>query len=507
MVQREVFAVVILVAALAAPSAAAFTSTTREILIAYDASATPIVVGAGEVRLVGDLTGRLLLEESTTTALTGIDSLRVATAKGSLDVHEATLEISRGALLWRFTTGSLAIDVAAPYALALAHPEGPIPSETGAPAAGFLLAGEDVRGSARWSGGSLELVPLDAIITIRDAHGQPVPDWDAREVNKDVTSAGGADDLVVTFLIEGAFDARIGSSIVAGAAGSAADLTLHVGRAEEDRFAQTVALLERTASAFSEEAPGIAGDQGPLAVLQRVSGILNGALLLVPGDGSTAEAIPRESRWGADEFAVGAFNMMRGDDLGVAWREGEMRIQGEPTVALGREGFAVDPPARLGIFPIVSVLLWAIAFGALVFVIVKRPPKGVHVRSIRLLSFAVYVAVLLGAVWLWDRSFTATFGTGVLASAREQGINAESLPQIATLGAIELVPWGTAALLFALPVRIALGVGLRYLGRGKSYKGVATAGGLVSLAILGPFYALWCFSLLWAQAGRVLGHG
>lgn len=493
---------------LAVPAAGAFSTDVHDLSITYDADAPPIIVAAGELGFGGSLTGGLLVGGSTTTALAHIPHLTIV-EKGEVSaiptlVEGATVEISSGALLARWDTGALTVGAGAPYGIGLALPQAPFPTKDNAPQAGFLLAGEALGGDVSWSGGEIELTPLDATLTVRDARGQPLPDWNARHVNAQSHDARDPEATSVVLRANGAFAGRLGATIVAGGAGAAADLALDVSPAADDRFAETVALLDSTSQEFSEQPQSFAGQQGPLALLDQMSGLLNGALILIPGDGTTTDPSPLESRWGAEPFAVGQFNIVRGDDLSVAWKEGDLRVSGEPTVALGREGFAVDAPITVWIFPIASLVLWILALGAIVWSFVKRPPAAKTVWSVRLGAAALWVLVLLLSLALWDRSFATTFGTSALTVAKAEGVSPATLPHIGVLAGLELAPWGIASLLFALPVRIAAGIALRHLGKGKSYKGLASAAGLVSLAIFGPIYALYCFNLIWARAASAM---
>lgn len=500
-----------LVLVLLAPTAAAFASDREELYLAYATGATPVVVASGALTLEGSVADGLFVGGSTGTTLTSIPRLTVVerneTNGSSQEYLAATLELNEGALLWVFAGKTVAIEVAAPYAIGLALPQAPLPTDGTQQHAGFLVAGEAIEGSLDWAQGEVELLPLDAIVTIRDSSGRPIGEWDSRGVNRGMTRLDQTDQLDIIFRADGDFGARVRALTLGGAAGANAALSLGVLRADEDRFDQTVALINREASSFSENGDGLGGDGGPLAMLRQISGILNGALLVIPGggDGTTAEAAPLESRWGEGTFDLGPLNLLRGDDLKVAWAEDEMRVEGEPTVALGRDGFAVDEPKTLGLFPIVSVFLWACALAAIVWYFVRKPPTGRPQMPLRLLSFGFYLLVLAGTFFLWDKSFNESFGLSVLSAIREDGISSATLPRIGVLAALEFAPWGIAALLFALPVRIVLGVALRYLGRGKSFKGIASAGGLVALAILGPIYALWCFNLVWQRAAAAMG--
>lgn len=489
------------------PSAQAFSSTPQELVIAYAADATPPVVSTGATSLRGTLTGSLFVGGSSATRLLAVPTLtllergpngtRVATT------HDATLELHEGALLLAQRGGTLVLDVASPYAIGLALPASPLPSE-GASTAGFLLAGDELAGSFEWTGGPLELKPFDAVLTIRDSHGKPLPDWEARHVNAGARSLTRDADVTLTFRAEGPFRGLIQGVVLGGSTGDDVGLQLRVRPADEDGFAAALDLLDAT-QFVGAEAPAFGGQGGPLAWLKQASGILNGALVMVAGDGTTAPATPVESRWGGDAFELGAITIVRGDDIGLHWKEGQMRVQGEPALVLGRDGFASQEPARVGIFPIASLVLWLAAAGATVYFVLRQPLRARTDLKLRASAFLVYVLALLGALYLWDRSFTESFGTGVVEVIRHEGLSVATLPKLGVLAAFEMIPWGIAALLFALPARIALGIALRYLGRGKSFKGLASAGGLVVLALLGPLYALYCFNLVWQRVGGSLG--
>jgi hypothetical protein len=151
------------------------------------------------------------------------------------------------------------------------------------------------------------------------------------------------------------------------------------------------------------------------------------------------------------------------------------------------------------VLPILSLVLWAIALGAVVWFFVKRPPKTKGPLGWRLGGLGAHIAVWILVAVLWDISFKATFGTSVLTLVRDVGISFATLPRIGILAAFEALPWSVASLFFALPVRIAAGIGLRQLGKGKALAGFAKAAGLISLIAFGPIYALWISNLVLAQ--------
>lgn len=496
----------LVLALLLLPTAGAFSSAQQPLTIAYAATGAPTMVTAGALFLDGNVSDGLLVAGSTGTSLDRVPDLVIIDRARGPDAgasqRGATVELLSGSLLWTFPAGSAAqLATSERYAVALALPQAPFPTEAARPPAGFVLASEEVNGTLAWTTGEVMLVPLNATITIRDARGQPLEGWNARRVNIGAGAESDPESLDVALAASGAFTTRIRAAILAGATGAPQGLRLVIGPAEEDRFAQTSErFVEASAGLFPSD------QQSPLDIFASVSGLMNGAVIVVPAaaGGAGAPSQLLESRFGDAEFPLGALTLVRGDDLALAWSPGRMELSGEPTVALGRDGFGVDEPVRVGIFPILSLVLWAFAIAAIVLYFVRRPPKAKGPITLRMASFAFYVVVLAVVLVLWDRSFTQTFGTGVGAVVREQGVNAGTLPTIGILAVFELVPWSIAAFLFALPVRIAAGVALRYLGRGKSFKGVATAAGLVSLAVFGPIYALWCFNLVWSRVSAAM---
>jgi hypothetical protein len=486
---------------LVAPTATAFPTSNQELYIAYDGAQVPVVLATGALALEGAGGRALLIGASNGTSFHDIPTLRIfdRTTGTEQTLSNATLVVETGIVLWTSdSAGTLAIDAGAAYGIGLGLPRAPLPSADGETIAGYLLASERVTGTAQWPGGDSTILPLDAVVTVRDAQGGAV--WQSRHVNADATPGGEVGDLDMLITTQGAYTARIDAGLLTGAADDTGTLTLRVAPAQEDRLRETVALLAEAGRGFFGE--GDSSEMQQLDVLGQISGLLNGALLVIPGP--EAEATPRESRIGADEFPLGAFTLVRGGETQLSWEEGEMRVAGEPSVALGRDGFAVAPPASVGILPVASLVLWLFALGAIVAYLVKRPPEGRHQLSMRLLSLGLWLLVLVGVFFFWDKSFEQTFGVGVI-STLAQGMSGANLGKAGILLMLELVPWGIAALLFALPVRIATGIGLRYLGRGKSFKGVATAAGLLSLAVFGPSYALWCFNLVWERAATAMG--
>ena len=492
-----------------APTAGAFATREEPLRVAYDQDASPVVFATGALAVEGRLERGYLASDVRGFALSAVPELTV-TERGLAGLprnqthRDVDVDVQGGALIWEFGAGDrLDLALAAPYGVGLALPQ--LPVAAGADAgAGLLVAAPALEGAFSWSGRAGRLVLLDASVTLRDASGAVLPGWAGRRVNANATAGSEPSDLDAFFHVSGAFEGVSDARMQGGAMGRSASLTLTVSDSGQDRFLDTLDVLERATEALGGEESAGLGRDNPLRGLAPYSGVLDGSLLVLgdtPGpDGEPIE--PVESRMGEAAFDVGPMALVRGE-MDVAWDAGQMRVQGTPVVALTSAGFAVEEPASLaGLVPILSLALWALAAAAIVVYFVKRPREGKGSLAMRLVSLAVHLVALAAVFWWWDASFAQTFGTSALTLLRE-GALLEDPVRLFVVLSLELAPWGVAALLFALPVRILLGVALRYVGRGKTYKGVAKAGGLVALGVLGPLYALWLVNV---TLGQMLEH-
>lgn len=484
---------------LAPPTAGAFSTRDEPVAIAYERGRTPIVFATGAIALEGEARGGLLATGADGFLLEDVPEItvteRLENGMGRNTTYRgADLVVHAGTLTWAFPEGgALDVDFEAAYGMGLALPRLPIALNEEGDGAGALLAGPALGGSFSWRGGASRLQLLDAEASILDASGKPAQGWDRREVNPGTTPASDLSAFSVVFTLSGgAFDGVPKARIVGVALGASKDLRMDVAPAAQDRFSETLdALGELGELAGDREGAQVLGEDNPLRQLEPFSGTLNGALVVSDGGGdANASVEPVESSIGGEPFDVGPLALLRGE-MSVAWGEDRMSVQGTPELAISRAGFAVDDTASVSFVPLLAVVLWAIALAAIVFYFVKRPPTGAEGGfALRIVSFAVHVVVLAAAFWWWDASFAETFGTSFLTLLRS-GTGLDDLARLGFVFAIETLPWGLAALCFALPVRIALGVALRYLGKGKAYKGIAKAGGFVALAAFGPVYALW----------------
>lgn len=505
----------LLAALLLAPGAVAFRGNEADVVIAYPQEGAPVSLALGELSVAGRVGGGLLLVDVSPLRLERVPSLTVAELDGNgpprnSTYRDVTVVVHAGDVLWPFAGGVVAtLDVSSAYGMGLALPQAPLPAAEGGAGPGFLVGGQEVGGGLSWSPGATAPLLLDASVTLLAADGSTVPGWDRRAVNAGVSPAspdglGGMDTLMEA---QGPFGGSVSAHAVGAALGTDADVALRAAPAAEEAFGATLDALAALGGSLGaqEEGSPFSADS-PLRALAGLAPVLNGAVLILPdAQGGLAEAPePLVSRVGESDFGVGPFTMLRGQEgMTVAWREGEMRVQGQPAVVMGRDGFATRSPPVLFGLPLLAILLWLVAAGAVVLFFVKRPPKGDTPLWLRLCGWAANLLALVLVFLLWDWSFAQTFGTSFL---RELG-RAETAGGAAGLGillALELLPWGLAALFFALPVRIAAAIGLRYLGRGKGLKGFATAASLLALGVLGPLHALWLVNLVVARAAGML---
>lgn len=484
------------------PVAGAFSSSVDEVHIRFDQNSAPLMLAAGKVDGAGIAREGLLSAFVSNASVGPIPSLRVIDARGLLPSERiilgATLLVRDGHLAWQFTDASAPVNASAEYAFALALPKSPF----GGDGPGFIMAGPEVVAGISWSRGTAQLVPVNATITILDASGKVVPGFDREKINEDADARGtDAPSQGVAFEATGAFSARVPSrALAAGLDPSSATMRIDVRAGKEDRFLDAARAIEDATGVFAqgESSGGSSGDSSGevLRQLGAFSGVFNGAILVIQGGQDNESAKPLEMRLGDTPIEPGPFTLLRSQDLALSWGDGAVGIQGHSSVAVSGQGFSVAPPLVVGPVPIISLVLWLAAAGSVVYFFVKRPPAAKGKWSIRGVGWGVYALVLVAVFWWWDTSFANTFGTSLLTLISSKGFTADGFNQFALVFGLEMFPWSLAALLFALPVRIGLGVLLRYRGEGSSYKGIAKAGGLISLAIFGPIYALWIANVL-----------
>lgn len=494
----------LLAALLLLPSALAFAAREEPLTLSYARADTPVVFAAGELGVAGAVHGGFLAADVRGVTLRDVPLVvvaeKLAAGVPKQDAYRnVTLVVHSGSLLLRQEGGArLDLELGAPYGLGMALPRLPVGGEMGEGGA-VLLAAPALAGSFAFRGVG-QFVPLDAEVSMLDASGAPLSGWDRRDVNPGARLDADPTSFSHAFRVSGPFrgesDARVQGAVI----GTGAPFSLSVSSSAQDRYADTLDALASAAVALGPDAAETLGEENPMYRLEPFSAVLNGALVVLGGAPGEAAPEPLVARLGEEDFDVGPLALMRGEDMTLAWEDDAMSVRGTPKVTIAGEGFAVEEPATVGgLVPVLALVLWVCALAAVVVFFVKRPPKGEGKLALRLFSLGVHVAVFALVFLWWDASFAETFGTSVLTLLFSGGAFGD-LPRLGIVAALEMAPWGLAALLFALPVRIVAGVALRYLGKGKSYKGVASAAGLAALGILGPFYALWLLNTVVSKA-------
>lgn len=498
-------AVLTLALVLLAPGAVAFRAPSEPVSLAFDADRAPLVTAAGALALEGRASGALVALGAENLSFGPVPEVVLArrSADGSFaneTIPRARVILHQGGLYWSFLDGATAqASLAAVFGLLVTLP-GNRTTESESEAAGsaraFLLAAPRTTGTVAWAAGSGDLFPMNATVSVLDARGNPVRGLDRARVNEGATpgnaTSGGGEGLVLR--LTGRFDVAWTSDVLLTSAGADANVAVGVARSGAPDFATLAHTLAAAGPALSGAGDGV---EDPFSGLSPVARMLNGAVLLFsPPDDTGARPAAIDARVGGDTVETGLISYLRAGDLAVAWRGDEMRVEGESALAFTANGFAVAAPPAIGPVPVVSLLLWLVAAAALAFFVVKRPPKDKAPLPLRLAAAATHVVVFLGVFVLWDRSFASTFGVSFLTMLGEDG------PWQVLLGvlAVQMLPWGLAALLFALPVRIAVGVAVRHFARKKGMKGFAEAAGLVFLAALGPLHALWIMNAVLVAA-------
>lgn len=488
------------------PTASAFPGTEHEVDIVYPADAGPLALVAGALGVEGTIVNGLLLGDAGGTRLGPIPTLVVVrTVDGAPERHElrdAVVAFSAGAVLVTPPAAGVTLAASAPYGVALGIAEAPF---EGVKSAGFLLSSTGATGTVGLPAGETALVPLEATLSILRADGTAFDGWADVDANRGRTtgdlSEGGREDQLafdgILLTATGPFEGAVAAKVLAGSAGGAGTLELTTRRADDPRFLDALDAL--SALPTGSDGGGL-GDNEQARQVEPISDIFNGgALLMNVAQGEREAPKPTSASISGAQTDVGAFSLVRGEGLSLAWQGNEMRLHGMAPLVVTSAGVAASDVTALGPFPIVSVVMWAFAVIALVLFFAKRPEKPQEkFWSLRLGSLAIHLLVLAGVFWWWDTQFAETTGTSFLtqlASGR-----AFDMTTLGAVLALQLVPWGLLALLFAMPVRIIAGVGLRYAKKGTAMKGLAKSAGLVTLAILGPFYALWVTNYLLKEA-------
>lgn len=485
------------------------------------------------------------------------------------EVNDATVVVHSGALVWIFQNGTASLNASTTYGFGMALPRSPFNVDQNSTAPALLIVAPRIEANVAWLSGQVLFTPIEARVSVLDASGRAVDGWDHRLLNEhtDIQNAQGSGNGqppsgdTATFTARGPFQANLVAQTIAGGLDERDPLMrLGVVESGEPAFLEAVGVLARLMDLISQGSGGGNGGGPPpdgssggqnggngdpsggndgtlpgavfapdngrstenggfgadaLSNLEALAPMLNGAVLVLNNGGLGGEeggepsgpATATRSKLGDDDLHVDPFALMRSKDLALAWGDGEVSVTGTSAMTLTRDGVSTSAPLVVGLVPILSVILWVGAVGAVVFFFVKRPPKSDGKWSLRILSLGIWLVVLVLVAWWWDHSFAQTFGTSILTILKTRGVAGTPYSQLALVFGLETIPWTLCAILFALPVRIMLGIALRYRGEGSSFKRVASAGGLVSLAIFGPLYALWIVNVLAQQIVSALSGG
>lgn len=472
--------------------------------VQYDAD-WPIVAGVGEVRAEGQLSGGMLGAALVETRF-GPTTLVVAERDGSggfanATYEGATLVVHEGNVLSVFPDAArLEGSYGADFGILNTLPGGGDgDAETNASSAdedlgpAVMVAALEVSGALRVAGDAIDLFLFNATASVLDASGRPVAGFAARDVNRGLTSSALEDNSSAT-LVRVAAGAPIAwrSSLLAGAPADG-ELVVTLSPAAQPRFAETISHLATVGTSLSGAEGG--GAEG-LDSLEPLEGALNGGLVLLNAASGEegGRLVPREATLDGEPLEPGLVVVLRGAST-LTWSSGTLAVAAEPTILFAGQGFAASAPPLVGPFlPVVSLLLWLLAIGAIVWFFVRRPPTDRAPRRHRLAVFGGHVLVFLLAFWWWDRGFQQILGVGVLDTLAGGAGRVEWIVAAGLL-AVELVAWVLAFLLFALPVRIAVGVILRQTTRHRGYKGAAGAAGLLALVVFGRPMVLWLLSV------------
>ncbi|MHB8605408.1 MAG: hypothetical protein ACYDCK_09150 [Thermoplasmatota archaeon] len=237
------------------------------------------------------------------------------------------------------------------------------------------------------------------------------------------------------------------------------------------------------------------GSLDGLRALEPLSGILDGAVLILRDTGSSGGPSQGPSR------LASMITLYRAGDLTLGWRGGAFVVEGQAALAFENASFG-DAALLKGALPIVAALVWLVAIGMLVVFFMKRTAKEKLPRNTRLALVAGHLAVLLVALFLWDLEFRASFGISAITAFASQH-DGTTRSVAGALAGTEIALWSVAWLAFGLPVRIATGSALRTWLPKRGWKGAAKGAGIVAALALG---SLFTFVVLDAAVAFALRH-
>ncbi|MHB8604946.1 MAG: hypothetical protein ACYDCK_06780 [Thermoplasmatota archaeon] len=345
------------------------------------------------------------------------------------------------------------------------------------------------------NGAATQLTPLDATVTIRDhATSVALPNWNARIVNGGSTRPGGT-GISTTFDLTTVPEVTHAAGVTLLALGvpgtpMAASASLAASGAPrfEDAARELSRALALLGSANAQGASAAQSTSNVVDAMRPFAPFLDGALVILRQGDALGAPFDVETPQGTAPSS--GFTLFHAGDLQATWvAAANFGVAGTTTVGYAGPGFVTAPVASaFGYVPYVSIALWVVALGLVVAWLIRRPKiEEPHPRA-RWFSLAAHIVALVVVFVFWDASFAQAFGTSVLGLLRAGNFDLRGLGL--TFG-LEMVPWTVASFVFALPVRIAVTFGLRFLHRGKEWRGAAKAAGLVVMGLLLGAYALF----------------
>lgn len=493
---------------LLAPVATALPDEPYDVSLRYSLTGGPTTVVAGAINAVGFVKGEVIAAElHDGSRFRNVPEVRVVEDRGLMTREEVYRNVhvdfhSGAAFVDREAGGRGQLSATSTYAIGLIPAMGP-----GNASHPFLVIASPEAVYTLLNGrAEARLVPLDAVVTIRDAvTGRAVPGWDKRVVNEDMSASGSGDPPpgAVALRLVGDHVADLRADVFAARLtrnGEPLEITVTTVPGDSRLFTDAADRLTRLQAVMGEATGAPPADV--LARLEPLAPVLDSAVILVKPD---APAAGGTFTLGGREFDGSGLTLMRVQGASVTFTErDQVRVAGKAHLAIAGNAFvASDVASVAGIVPLLSLALWAVAIGLIVARVVRKPTAPEMKPGMwRVYSIALHVLAYGVAFYVWDQSFAHAFGTSII-HAVQSGAEPSAL---ATVAGIEMLPFSLAAFFFALPVRLAAGVAFRYTGRGKAWNGLASALGLGVLALLGPRYVLFFLNgTLMRAAATALG--
>lgn len=226
-------------------------------------------------------------------------------------------------------------------------------------------------------------------------------------------------------------------------------------------------------------------EDDPLGALRQIAPVLDGVLLGNLSQPVTVDGEPfQEAGWAF--FRFDRLELAGGPEVNEVSVTGQGRL-----ILVDGELYDERSAVELGPLhiPILSILLWLVAAGAIVASIFLKPFVGAdNVKSfglIRLLGLIFHILAIVAAFVLFDLEVKAVLGTSLLtilfAGGGGQGV------ALGLVAFFQLLPFGLAVVFFGLPMRFLANAALRFGGL-KSAKGFGKGVGNLATWGLGAIY-------------------